>query len=292
MSGIDPRTEIGTVHLTVTDLDRARTFYERALGLQATESDGAVLRLGAAGGIPLLELHGDPSATPLDHRLTGLFHFAVLVPTRPDLALALVRLLRAGWQLTGASDHLVSEALYLHDPDGNGIEIYRDRPQSEWSHDAAGELRMATLPLDLHDLLNEVDGELAAAQDPEHQLAGMPPATRMGHVHLQVSELNEIERFYEDVVGFDVMVRTYPGALFVSAGGYHHHIGLNTWNSRGAGAPPEGMVGLRAFEVRMPHQGAFEAVVRRIETAGASVQRDGETALVRDPSGNGVLLTH
>ena len=226
-----------------------------------------------------------------DPRLTGLFHFAILVPTRRALAVSLARLVRGHWSLSGASDHLVSEALYLEDPDGNGIEIYRDRDRSEWRRDQAGQLQMATLPLDVRGLLAELD---AAPPDPgtDHSI---PAETRIGHIHLQVSELRDIEAFYSGVLGFDVMVRSYPGALFVSAGGYHHHIGLNTWHSRGATSPPLGAVGLDSYDVVFEEQRALDEVLDRVRTAGLAIDenpdRPGGGVLARDPSGNAVVLT-
>lgn len=282
-------TAIGKVALTVSSLERSLAFYEGPLGLRATEQpDGSVLLGGAARLPPLLSLVGDSSAPPRDPRQTGLFHFAILVPTRRDLAVALVRLAQGGWKLDGASDHLVSEALYLSDPDGNGIEIYRDRPRDEWRRGPDGQLQMATLPLDLDSLLGELQ---AAPPDPALD-ARMPEGTRIGHVHLQVAELERIEEFYAGVLGFDVMVRGYPGALFVAAGGYHHHLGLNTWNSRGGSTPPPGAVGLRAYELRLGDADALAEVLARVDAAGIASEpaADGAT-LVRDPSGNGVLLS-
>ena len=294
---IAAETAIGQVELTITDIDRSLAFYERAIGLVAApQADGTVLLGGAARWPPLLSLTAAAAATPRNPRDTGLFHFAILVPTRRDLAVALVRLARAGWRLDGASDHLVSEALYLSDPDGNGIEIYRDRPRAEWRHEADGELAMATLPLDLDGLAGELRDPLherdAGAAIDRDVAAPMPAGTRIGHVHLQVSELARTEEFYAGVVGFDVTVRGYPGALFLSAGGYHHHLGLNTWNSRGGQAPPPGAVGLRAFELRLPDQRSLDAVLARVDAAGVPREPAAEGAtLVRDPSGNGVLLT-
>ena len=212
----------------------------------------------------------------------------MLVPTRRDLAVALARLAQGGWRIDGASDHLVSEALYLSDPDGNGIEIYSDRPRSSWPHDASGQLEMATLALDIDDLVGELSD---APIDPDAD-AMMPAGTRIGHMHLQVAELEQIERFYSGVLGFDVMVDTYPGALFVSAGGYHHHIGFNTWNSRGGGTPPPGGAGLRSFEVKLGDSAALAAVLARVSAAGIpSEPAAGNATLVRDPSGNAILLT-
>jgi catechol 2,3-dioxygenase len=285
-------TTLGTVRLTVADLGRARDFYERALGLPSTQAADGSLLLGGdrlKGSIPpLVSLVGDRSAPPRNPRETGLFHFALLVPTRRDLAVAVARLAKAGWRLDGASDHLVSEALYLHDPDGNGIEIYRDRDRSQWRRHDDGRIAMATLPLDLAGLLSELDD---AAPDPSVD-AWLPEQTRVGHVHLQVAELASSERFYADLLGFEVMVRDYPGALFVAAGGYHHHVGLNTWNSRGGATPAPGSIGLRAFELRLGDEAALSSLLGRLADAGATLEPDQSGGmLVRDPSGNGVLLT-
>jgi len=274
-SAIDPRTTVGSVSLTVSDLARSRGLYERVIGL--VPAGGGSL---GAPAQPFLELHGDPSAPPLSRHATGLYHFAILVPTGADLARSLRRIAEARWPLDGASDHLVSEALYLSDPDGNGIEIYRDRPREQWPQ-REGQLQMATLPLDLDGLMVE-SGDRSST---------VPAGTTVGHVHLQVSDLDESERFYSGVLGFDVTVRGYPGALFVSAGGYHHHVGLNTWHSAGASPPPPGSVGLRSFEVVLPDRAAFEGILERLRAAGIEGETVDGSTLVRDPSGNGVLLT-
>ena len=279
---IDPATTMGTVCLTASDLDRSQTFYEQTLGLRASRPDDATVVLSAPGGPALVELHGDPSARPLERRATGLFHMAVLVPSRVELARSLWRLAVRRWPLDGASDHLVSEALYLSDPDGNGIEIYRDRPRSEWRR-VGDQLQMSTLPLDLDSLL----GELRGATELQ---ASAPVGTRIGHVHLQVSDLAQAEAFYHGVLGFDVVVRGYPGALFVSAGGYHHHIGLNTWHSAGAAPPAAGSVGLRSFTIDLPEHRELANVLARIEAADSPVNRAPSGALVRDPFANGVVL--
>jgi catechol 2,3-dioxygenase len=282
-ASIDPATALGPVRLTVSDLDRSRSFYERAIGLRATELEDGTIGLGPAGGPALVELRGDSSAPRLNRRAPGLYHLAILLPTRLDLAFALARLVQTQWPLDGASDHLVSEALYLSDPDGNGIEIYRDRPRADWRYDA-GQLQMSTLPLDLNDLV----GQLRGATELQ---AEMPAGTRIGHVHLQVSELGEAEAFYHGVLGFDVVVRGYPGALFVSAGGYHHHIGLNTWHSAGTVPAPAGSVGLRSFTVELPDERALTEVLGRVEAAGIPTAQTPDGVLVRDPFANGVLLT-
>ena len=254
-----PGATVGAVRLRVADLDRGRSFYERVIGLRQVGGQNGAIRLGA-GAEPLLELEGEPDAPAPPPRSTGLFHLALLVPSREELARAIRRVTDAGWRLIGASDHFVSEAVYLDDPEGNGIEIYRDRPREEWSW-SGGELRMGTLPLDLEGVMSAEP----ATPDP-----GMPQTTIMGHVHLRVSELRAVERFYADELGFEVTVRGYPGALFVSRDGYHHHLGLNTWAGEGAPPPPEGSRGLRWFELRIPDAA--------------------EEGLLADPSGNQVLV--
>ena len=281
---LDPGSAMGAVALSVSDLGRSRAFYLEALGMSdlGPGSDGA-LRLGAPDGTVLLELTGDPGASAFDPHGSGLFHFAVLVPSRADLARSLVTLAVTRTPLTGASDHLVSEALYLRDPDGNGIEIYRDRPRPEWRRDADGSIAMSTLPLDLDELVGEL-GETAMVR------SGLAAGTRMGHVHLQVAELAEIERFYDTVLGLDVIVRSYPGALFVSAGGYHHHVGLNTWNSRGAGAPSAGALGLRWYEIHVTSAHSVTAVAARARAAGLSPDEIPGGLMLHDPSGNAVRI--
>jgi catechol 2,3-dioxygenase len=279
---IDAATTVGSVALTVSELDRSRAFYERSIGLRATELDDGTLALGVAGEEPLIELRGDTSAPRLNRRATGLYHLAILVPTRLDLAFALARLAETRWPLDGASDHLVSEALYLSDPDGNGIEIYRDRPRTDWTY-VDDRLEMSTLALDLNDVL----GELRVATELQ---ADAPSGTTIGHVHLQVADIPEAEAFYHGVLGFDVMARAYPGALFVSAGGYHHHIGLNTWHSAGAGPAPQGSVGLRSFAIDLPDQQQLAAVLARIDAAAIPSTQLPGGVLVRDPVGNGVVL--
>jgi catechol 2,3-dioxygenase len=261
-----PALSVGTVSLTVADLDRARDFYERVIGLRTLARDGASVSLGVPGGPPLLELVGDPDAPPRPPRTSGLFHLALLVPERRELARALVRVADAGWRFSGASDHLVSEALYLDDPEGNGIELYRDRPREVWGQNS-GEIRMDTLPLDLNLLIAEV---------PDDADPGMPPGTVMGHVHLNVAELEATEAFYSGRLGLDVMVRSYPGALFLASGGYHHHLGTNVWRGAGVPPPPPGARGLREFSLVF-------------EDAGELAAAGGE-GVVTDPSGVQVRL--
>jgi catechol 2,3-dioxygenase len=278
---IDPGTSMGPVRLTVADLDRARDFYRDAIGLTELEPSNGTVRMGTSDA-PLVELVGDPDAPSRPRGTTGLFHLAILVPSRPDLARALQRVAEAGWHLSGASDHLVSEALYLSDPEGNGIELYRDRPRDQWPV-RDGSVQMATLPLDLDGVLGELRREDATA--------GMPTGTRMGHVHLNVGDLGAAEAFYSGALGFEVTVRGYPGALFVSAGGYHHHLGLNTWAGEAAPAPPPGSLGLRQFEIILPSPESLAFEEDRLREAGAEPDREGDRVRVTDPSGNRVVLT-
>jgi catechol 2,3-dioxygenase len=277
-------THIGSVHLTVADLEAQRSFYEWVLGLRELERDGSTVRLGPDGGPVILELTGHPDAPRRPHGTTGLYHLAVLVPGRADLGQALRRVIESGWRFTGASDHLVSEALYLNDPEGNGIEIYRDRPREEWARSDEGVIQMATLPLDLDGVLGEIE-----AAEPVPAL--MPAGTHIGHVHLQVANLRDAQAFYSGALGFEVMVRTYPGALFVSAGGYHHHIGLNTWESAGGSPPPEGSTGLRSFELVLPTADDANLVADRARATGAQVETRDGTAILLDPWQDAVLLT-
>jgi catechol 2,3-dioxygenase len=274
-------TTLGPIRLTVADLPRARAFYESVLGLRVQADDGAALVLGAENGRPLVELVGRGDAAPRARGASGLFHLALLFPSRRALADALRRVATAGWRLEGASDHLVSEALYLSDPEGNGIELYCDRPRAQWTREETGELRMATLALDVDSLLAEASDELVAA---------VPADTALGHVHLQVAALEPAERFYADVLGFEVMTRSYPGALFVAAGGYHHHIGLNTWASRGGPRNLPGTCGLERFVVELPDAAERERIAARLAEAGVEARETDDGLLATDPFGNDVLL--
>ena len=276
---IPPETSVGAVRLRAADAAAMAEFYERVVGLHRLHRDERVVGLGIEGGRALVELVSAPDAPPAPGFSTGLFHLALLVPDRVALGRALRRVLGAGWRLTGASDHLVSEALYLNDPEGNGIEIYRDRPRETWRR-RGDELAMATLPLDLESVLAEAG---------EDEVNGMPAGTTMGHVHLRVADIPASEGFYNGALGLDVMVRSYPGALFVAAGGYHHHVGLNVWQSEGAPAPPEGSLGLDRWELVVPSEAAVDELADRL--AGSDARRTEEGLEVTDPSGNRLLLT-
>ncbi|WP_413871853.1 VOC family protein [Albidovulum sp.] len=236
MSTASAPVEIGRVALLVRDIDRVSDFYETAIGLAPIASDAAVRTLGAGGRV-LLELRADPAARPADPHEAGLFHTAFLLPSRADLGAWLVHAAGARVPLQGASDHLVSEAIYLADPEGNGIEIYRDRARDEWPREG-GRIRMATDPLDLHALAAEARGPWT----------GAPEGTVVGHVHLQVGNVPAAEEFYSGQLGFEIVTH-YPGAAFFGSGGYHHHLGTNVWNSRGAGRRSDGAAGLAEVQL-------------------------------------------
>jgi len=240
MPSLPADTHIGEVSLLVENLDRSVTFYTDVLGFDVAMRSGNHVALGPRDGRVLVRLTGQPGARPRAPRTSGLFHIAILVPDRAALGRSLRRLVERRWPLTGASDHLVSEALYLDDPDGLGIEIYRDRPREQWRHDA-GEVVMATEPLDLQDLADE--------PGTDRPWSGLEAGTVMGHVHLHVPDLGEAERLYCGDVGFSPTLRRYPGALFVAAGEYHHHLGLNVWAGRRAPPPTPGTVGLDHFTI-------------------------------------------
>ena len=282
-TAIDPATAIGFLSLTVADLDRSVAFYTEAIGLALLQREGGTATLGVAGQ-PLLLLAERAGARPWPREgrsHTGLYHFAILVPTRADLGRWVRHWLTLGLPL-GQGDHRVSEALYLSDPDENGIEVYRDRPRDEWQWED-GQVRMGTGPVDIAGLIAEAERAGVPWQ-------GLPAGTRIGHMHLQIGDIAQGAAFYRDVLGFDI-VAAMPTALFVSAGGYHHHIGMNTWHSLGASPAPADMVGLRFFTIALPDAGALGAVTARIEAAGIPLTRGGEAVAVRDPWGN-VLLLH
>jgi catechol 2,3-dioxygenase len=282
-TSIDPATEVGLLALTVADLARSLDFYTNAIGFQVLQQDASTATLGTAGR-PLLLLTEQPGATPWPRdrqSYTGLYHFAILLPTRADLGRWLRHWLELGFPLPGQGDHLVSEALYIEDPDGHGIEVYRDRPRETWTW-AHGQIRMAADPVDLRGLLAEAERAGAPWQ-------GLPAGTSLGHIHLQVGAIAQAAAFYHGVLGFDVVAQT-PSALFVSAGGYHHHIGVNTWHSRGAGPASADKARLRLFTVVLPSAAARAAVVARLDAAAIAHREAAGAVVVADPWQNTLLL--
>lgn len=259
-------THVGRVALRVTDLDRLVAFYRDVVGLSVHERDAERATLGADE--PLLELRADPDAPERAREETGLFHTAFRVPSRGALGGALSRI-RERWRLDGASDHLVSEALYLTDPEGNGVEIYRDRPEERWPITEDGTVGMETLPLDTDVIAERATPEGTA-----------PEGTTVGHVHLEVSSLPAARTFYVDALGLRVR-QALEGALFVAAGDYHHHVGLNTWNGR---TRPLAGRGLAWFELLVPAD-ALETTRERLEEHGVEVGGGDATLAVSDPDG-------
>jgi catechol 2,3-dioxygenase len=278
---IAPSTRMGAVHLTVSDLGRSLAYWQGDVGLRALGREGPVARLGT-GGEDLVVLHEHPGAPPVRGH-TGLFHLALLVPERTDLARWLVHAAGDRLQLSGMSDHLVSEAIYLYDPDGHGIEIYADRPRSTWTREGE-RIAIDTLPLDVDDLIGSLHDEPQGAFD------GLPGGTTMGHVHLHVRDVAEADAFYGGVLGFDVTAHYGTAATFLSAGGYHHHLGANVWAGRGATPPPPGSASLRHATIVLPDAAELERVAARVAGAGQDAVPDGDGLVIRDPSENTFLL--
>jgi catechol 2,3-dioxygenase len=278
---IESGTSVGAVHLIVADLERSLAYYGSAVGLALIERQGGCARIGVGERV-LVVLEEQPGARPATG-YTGLYHFALLVPERVDLARWLAHAARERVPLVGLSDHFVSEALYLTDPDGHGIEIYWDRPRELWEGQVAE--RMTTEPLNVNDLLSELDDPAA---EPFEALA---PGTVMGHVHLKVAGIAETIAFYRDVLGLGLMARLGHSAAFFGAGGYHHHIGANTWESAGAAAAPERAARLRHATIVLPDAAARDEVRDRL-AASDVVTRDTQYGpMCHDPSGNALVLT-
>ena len=279
LGAIHPETSMGPVHLTVSDLERSVTFYERVIGMTLRQQSDGSATLGCDTDLLVLGEH--PGAPPADG-YCGLFHFALLVPTRIDLARWLAHAARDRVPLTGLSDHYVSEAIYLDDPDGHGIEIYWDRPRAVWEGRVAE--RLTTLPLDSRDLLG------AFGDAPAERFEGLPGATLIGHVHLRVAAVGPSVRFYRDVLGFALMAQLGSSAAFLSAGGYHHHLGANIWESRGADRAPPGTARLELATIVLPDPEAQDRLLGRVAAAGYEQETTPSGVRVRDPSGNPVEL--
>src|ERR1700729_2787922 len=291
---ISGAARMGAVHLAVSDLERSLAYYESALGLSIHQhGDGRAL-LGA-GSENLLVLIEQPGARPV-RGYCGLYHFALLLPQRVDLARWLAHAARDHMALAGLADHFVSEAIYLSDPDGHGIEIYWDRPRELWEGRVAE--RMPTLPLDTSSLFAELAAPVSGSLDPGGEpvdplkapFDGLPVGTTMGHVHLCVADIPRTVAFYRDVLGFALMASLGGQAAFLSAGGYHHHLGANTWESAGAGQPPEGSAALKQATIVLPSAVERDLVVARIVDGGYELRSLEDGALLHDPSRNPILL--
>jgi catechol 2,3-dioxygenase len=275
-----PITFVGQVNLKVQNLQRSLAFYKEVIGFKVLEQTERSAALSADGKNVLVSIEQPNNVVPKQGRTTGLYHYALLLPDRSDLATIVQYFLEIGLQF-GSSDHLVSEALYLSDPDGNGIEIYVDRDPSEWNWQN-DQVEMAVDPVNFPDLL-------AGGKQPSWN--GLPAGTVMGHIHLHVSELKKTEEFYIKGLGFDVVNRYGAQALFIADGKYHHHIGLNTWNGVGAPPPPPNSVGLESFTLVLANEEKLNKIITQLKSIGASVQQENGFYLTSDPSGNRIILT-
>jgi catechol 2,3-dioxygenase len=272
---------IGAIALTVRDLGRLTAFYRDVLGLAELDQgkDGAIL---GAGGVPFVQLEHRPDAKPDDNRQAGLYHTAFLMPTRADLARWVLHVARNKVAITGASDHEVSEAIYLDDPEGNGVEVYADRPPATWTW-SNGLVRMKTDRLDIEDLVR------AAAGATDYDVA--PGGLRVGHIHLRVGDVATAELFYRDAIGLAVTRGGRHGASFMSSGGYHHHIAGNVWHSAGAEARDQNRAGLSWLALEAADTDTFDRVGARLAQAGAKLTSISEGIEATDPWGTRVRIT-
>jgi len=281
---IHENTVLGVLKLKVSNLERSIQFYREVIGFGLLSQEADTAQLTVDGSTPFVIIEEIPNASVVQRRsVAGLYHFAILVPTREQLGLSLRNLMKYGIHI-GQGDHLVSEALYISDPDHNGIEIYCDRPRSEWRKDVSGNYIMATDPVDIEGLLKLAEGKT---------WTGLSPGTILGHIHLHVSELAKSKAFYCDVLGFDIVADASEmmGAYFISAGGYHHHIGMNIWAGIGAPPPPDNSTGLAYYTIVLPSQAELERTLQRLNTAGVTVTENGAEWLLKDPSGIEIRLT-
>lgn len=272
-----PHVFVREVNIKVEDLEIAIAFYESIIGLRVLEKTAGRAVLTADGTSPLVTLEQPAEVIPQAGHYSGLYHFALLLPTRTDLAVFLRHLIQTGYRF-GAADHYVSEALYITDPDGNGIEIYWDRPSSGWIWEN-GLVEMATNQLDVQGILEESDAPWS----------GLPSGTIMGHIHLHVGDLKQAEQFYNVALGFKT-VANYPQAAFMSTGEYHHHIAINTWQGVGAPALPKRMVGLSRYTLVFPDEEERQNAINQLKQYGVSVDKESDDYLTRDPAGNLIKL--
>ncbi|MEW4369597.1 VOC family protein [Paenibacillus kandeliae] len=280
-STIHPALEIGLVKIKVSQLERSVTYYSDIIGLSVLSQTETTAEMTADGHTPLLIIEEVPNATiPRRQSVAGLYHFAILLPDRTSLGLAL-RNLAEHRQPIGQGDHLVSEALYLYDPDNNGIEVYADRPRSTWQKDEHGYYIMGTEPVDVDGLLELAEGK---------PWTGLPAGTKIGHVHFHVSNLEEVRKFYVDVLGFEIVLTDNRSVLFIAAGGYHHHMGLNTWAGVGAPKAPANSTGIDYYTLQLPDHAALQEVADRITAAGLPFEQGQDELWITDPSNIRVRL--
>lgn len=275
-----PNLYVQAVTLNVRDINKSVIFYTDLLGFKILEQDDKKALLTVDGIHPMIVLHQPDNVTPKQVRTTGLYHFAILLPTREDLGSMLLHLLKNKFPIGGASDHLVSEALYFNDPDGNGIEIYCDRPKEQWTW-KENQVEMSTDPLDAESLL---------AAGSQADWRGMPNETVIGHIHLHVANLQEAEDFYTNILGYDVVCKYGGQALFLSTGSYHHHVAINTWSGIGAPKPAENSVGLTNFTLSLPNNEAKIKIIDSLKENQYPYTEIKGTLQVNDPSGNHITF--
>jgi catechol 2,3-dioxygenase len=275
-----PTTFVGHVNIKVENLERSLQYYQEIIGLTILEQTSRTAKLTTDGKTSILSLEQPEDVLPKQEKTTGLYHFALLLPKRSDLANIVVHLTEKGIRF-GSSDHLVSEALYLYDPDGNQIEIYIDRDPSEWTWNGE-EVAMTIDPLDFEDLLKSTE--------PGKRWTSLPRDTVMGHIHLYVAELVKTEEFYVKGLGFNVVNRYGDQALFLSTEKYHHHIGVNTWNGVGAQKPAENSVGMESFTLILPSEEVIQETIHKLKKIGVSVIEEDGRRITSDPSGNRIEL--
>ncbi len=272
---------MGAVTLKTSNLERSLEFYTRVIGLKILRQEEADAVLGADVR-PIISLHEMLGARRPEPNSTGLYHAAILFPDRHSLAVKIAQVEALHYPY-GFADHLVSEAFYLSDPEGNGLELYRDRSPHEWTW-VGSRVRMASDPIDFESFFAGVKEGDPALADP-----AVPSSTKLGHVHLRVADVDTAEQFYHSLLGFDITA-LWPGALFVSAGGYHHHLGMNTWESRGGKPPVELATGMAEFSILLPEQVDLERLEQRLVASDIAVERDGKTILIQDPFQNRIRL--
>ncbi|WP_078549718.1 VOC family protein [Litchfieldia alkalitelluris] len=274
---MEPR--IGYVELQVSNLNQSLIFYEELIGFQVLERDEKTVKLTTDGLVTQLVLKEEETSVERPLGTTGLYHFAIIVPTRQDLALSTKHIIESDYPIQGASDHQYSEAVYLADPDNNGIEIYVDRDPNQWTRDGNGGYVGATDPLDADSLFAEIKG---------NTWNGLPSKTRIGHMHLQVSDIEESERFYVEALGLDIVAKD-THMLFVSKDAYHHHIGMNIWAGKGLPAPPEHALGLKYFTLHFTEE-EYNSAKTNLEQLGYDYHEDNDKITVSDPSGNKIKI--
>ena len=276
---VNGKPTIGYTELVVSDLEKMGVFYETVIGFKVLQKNEEEVRFTTDGENTLLVLKEEKKAPKRERGTTGLFHLALLLPERSDLAAVIYHIQQQGYPIQVASDHLYSEAIYLSDPEGNGIEIYRDKPSHAWKGNGKGGYVTDTLPMDIEGVMTSFK---------EETFKGLPEKTRMGHMHLQVASIERSRDFYVDLLGFDVMTEG-PGMLFLSKKNYHHDIGLNTWGGRNLPAPKEGSLGLSYFTIQVSEED-YQTIKEKLEKSAVAFQEEESSLLLSDPSQNKIRI--